>query len=216
MMNAMNSIKLHTSQETAQQELLELTNEGKAVRSITARFKNPARVATLNIPAAAWTAIESEPMNANYRSILMAVLDSAAKSLISKQLSAFSVWPSSIDAGTFAPAALLDEATGANSDWMTKEEIEQAWRDSATRAKWAKSPSYASNPAFRRAVTHYEQLVCKMAGKTTSYTPEDLDLILAKMDAADLATELGSFVTRRIEAIKNKPQRIEVIDTNLL
>lgn len=212
----MNAIKIHTSQETAQQELLELVNSGKNVRSITARFKNPARFATLNIPAAAWQQVETEPMNANYRQILLAVLDSAAKSIISKQLQQFSVWPTSLDAGMFASAALLDEATGANSDWMTKEEIEQAWRDSATRAKWVKSPNYASNPAFRRAVGHYEALITKMAGKTSSYTPEDLDLILAKMEPADLGTELGSFITRRIEAIKNRPQRLEVVDTNLL
>lgn len=215
-MTTANQIKVNTSQELAINEAAQQGIDGTVTRAIVARFKNPARAAYLNIPATAWHNLSASGVPENYRAILEAVLDSAAKAIISKQLSSYSVWPSTLDAGLFCEAALIDEATGANSDWMNKEELEQAWRNSATRAKWVKSPNYAANAAFRKAVAHYESLITKMAGKTSSYTPQDLDLILAKMEPSDLTTDFGSFIVRRIEAIKNRPNRVEVVDMDML
>lgn len=209
-------LKIHTSQELAQAELAEELLNGNKRRMIVARFKNPSRAAFINVPSAAWQRIEEDVTNTNYRQILLAVLDTAAKSIISKQLATYSVWPSSMDAAYFAEAGMIDEATGANSEWLTKEEIEQAWKDSATRKKWVTSPNYTANSAFRKAVAHYESLITKMAGKTSSYTPADLDLILAKMAPEDLPTELGSFITRRIDAIRNRPAKTEEVDVDLL
>lgn len=184
-------------------------------RLIVSRFKNPARTAALAIPDTAWRDLEREAISTAYRSILEAVLDNAAKTILSKHLNSYTVWPTELDSGYFAPSALLDEATGANSEWMTKDEIEQAWRASETRKAWVTSPNYQANQAFRKAVAHYEALILKLAGKTSAYTPNDLDLILAKMKESDLTTELGFFVVRRVDALKNKPAPAEV-DCDLL
>lgn len=211
-----NAIIIHTTQATATQEAMEQAASGQQTRSITARFKNPARAAHLNIPAGAWANLAASGTPDNYRPILEAVLESAAKSLISKHLSQTTYWPSSLDAALFSEASLLDEATGANSDWMSKDEIEAAWRESATRKAWVSSPNYSANQAFRKAVAHYENLVSRLAGKTSQYTPNELDLILAKLKAEDISTELGSFIVRRVDAIKNRPQRSAEVNTDLL
>lgn len=184
-------------------------------RLVIARFKQPARVAAICVPDTAWRNLETSNVPEEYRAILGAVLDNAAKRILSVHLSAFSLWPSTIDKAYFAPAALLDEATGANSEWMSKEEIESAWRESATRKAWVTSANYSANQAFRKAVAHYEALICKLAGKTSAYSPTDLDLILAKIKDTDLSTELGAFIVRRVDALKNKPAPVEV-DCDLL
>jgi hypothetical protein len=185
-------------------------------RVITARFKNPARSATIAIPATPWSNLEAAEVPTQYRAILEAVLDSAAKTILSKHLSAFSLWPSEIDTAFYCEAALIEEATGANSDWLNKEELDAAWRASATRKAWVTSPNYQANAAFRKAVAHYESLILKLAGKTSQYQPSDLDLILAKLKDEDLTTELGSFVVRRIDGIKNRPVVSNEVNLDLL
>jgi hypothetical protein len=209
MMNSINSLNSAS---------LKINTLGHAIpeageRTVTARFKNPTRMASIAVPDTAWHAVTLAPVQ--YREVLIAVLDNAAKRILSKQLAAFSVWPSTIDSGYFCEAALLEEASGANSEWMGKDELETAWRDSETRKAWVSSPNYAGNIAFRKAVAHYETLILKLAGKSSQYTPADMDLILAKLKDSDVGTELGAFVVRRIEALRNKPTPVG-IDCDLL
>jgi len=183
-------------------------------RVIIARFKAPARTAAICIPDTAWANVTTNAP-AQYREILLAVLDNAAKTILNRHLNSFSCWPVDIDTAYYCEQALLEEATGSNSEWLSKEQIEAAWQESATRKAWITSSNYASNAAFRKAVAHYESLITKLAGKTSAYQPSDLDLILAKIKPEDLTTELGGFVVRRIEALRNKPAPAEV-DCDLL
>lgn len=205
-MDNLNTITIHTTPTSA----TATANE----RAITARFKNPARSATIVISATPWDDLSNVPEQ--YRPILDAVLETAAKSIISKHLNAFSLWPSTIDAGYFAPAAILDEATSANNQWLSKEELETAWKTSATRQQWVSRDDYKTSQAFRKAVAHYEEQVLKLSGKTSQFDPADLDLILAKMKPEDLSTEFGAFVVRRVEAIRNRPVKPREANTHLL
>jgi hypothetical protein len=104
----------------------------------------------------------------------------------------------------------MSEAVGGASDWMSKEELTAAWERSATRAKFTQNPRYAGDINYRKAVNAYTDMVLKLAGKTTVYKPEECDKIIAKMDASDLDTEFGAFVVRRLEQIRNKPQKQEL------
>ena len=183
-------------------------------RIVTASFKGPARTATIAVPLAIWADLETVPEQ--YRAILDAVLETAVRSILSKHLKAYSLWPSTLDAGYFARDAILDEATGANSVWLSKEELESAWRESATRKEWVSRETFKTSAALRKAVAHYEELVLKLAGKTSQFSPTDLDLILAKLRDEDYSTELGSFIVRRVEAIKNRPAKTNDADVNLL
>ena len=172
-------------------------------RIITARFKNPARSATVCIPAAPFTALAVVPDA--YRGLLDAILEKAARDILSQYLAGFSAWPTTIPADRFTNDALLEQASGSNTNWMSKDELEAAWKASATRRAFYGDARFGANPAYRKAVGKFEELVLKMAAKNAAYQPEELDKILAKIHDDDLAGEFGMFVVRRIEQIRNKP-----------
>lgn len=183
-------------------------------RLIIVRFKNPARAAAIAIPAEPWERMKRE-VPAAYAGLLDAVLEKAAKDILSATLSSFTAWPSEIGADRFTFDALMEQAAGSNSGWLSKEELEAAWKASATRKAFYGDARFGSNPAYRKAVAKFEELVLKMAAKNAAYQPEELDKILAKLHDDDLNGEFGLFVVRRIEQIRNKPQAA-TIDLDVL
>ena len=201
----MNTITIHRSPEAAMPTADE--------RIITARFKNPARSATICIPVEPFNSLASVPEA--YRGLLDAILEKAARDILSAYLGGFTQWPTTITADRFTHDALLECASGANSNWLSKEELEAAWKASATRKAFYGDARFGSNPAYRKAVGKFEELVLKMAAKNAAYREEELDKILAKLDDEDLTSEFGTFIVRRIEQIRNKPMTAEV-DLDLL
>lgn len=183
-------------------------------RAITARFRNPSRSATVVISNDAWTTMASQ-VPATYASLLGAVLETAAKSILSRRLESMSIWPSTIDSAILTPDAILSEASGANTEWLTREELTAAWEASATRQAFITNPAYNSNKAYRQAVDMFKELILKLAGKTSQYQESELDKILAKMNEADFETEFGGFIIKRVEALKNKPAK-SAIDLDIL
>jgi hypothetical protein len=209
MENATNAtIVLHTSIDSA--ALLTQGNE----RLIVCRFKNPARAIAANIPNDAWQQMESAVDNLQYRSLLDAVLIEAAKSILSNYY--LNIWDnnkvtvSSIPAHLINADAIIEEASGNNSDWMTKDELTNAWKESATRNAVYNQQRYATDKAYQRAYTRFEEMILKLAGKTSTYQPDELDVILAKIADDDLNTQFGLFVMRRIEALRNKPIKADI------
>lgn len=186
------------------------TNE----RLIIVRFKNPARSAAIAIQADPWERMKREVPMA-YAGLLDAVLEKAAKDILSATLSSFTTWPSEIVADRFTFDALMEQASGSNSGWLSKEELASAWKASATRRAFYGDVRFGSNPAYRKAVAKFEELILKMAAKNASYKEEELDKILAKIADEDLTGEFGTFIVRRIEQIRNKPMAAEV-DLDLL
>ena len=173
-------------------------------RLIIVRFKNPARAAAIAVPAEPWERMKREVPMA-YAGLLDAVLEKAAKDILSATLSSFTTWPSEIDAMRFTFDALMEQAAGSNSGWLSKEELASAWKASATRKAFYGDARFGTNPAYRKAVGKFEELVMKMAAKNAAYREEDLDKILAKLADEDLTSEFGTFIVRRIEQIRNKP-----------
>ena len=186
------------------------TNE----RIIIVRFKNPARSAAIAIPSEPWSTMRAEVPEA-YAGLLDAVLEKAAKDILAATLSSFTTWPSDIDAMRFTLDALMEQASGSNTGWLSKEELAAAWKASATRRAFYGDARFSSNPAYRKAVAKFEELILKMAAKNAAYKEEELDKILAKLDDEDLSSEFGTFIVRRIEQIRNKPMNAEV-DLDLL
>ena len=183
-------------------------------RLIIVRFKNPARSAAIAIPAEPWERMKLEVPLA-YAGLLDAVLEKAAKDILSATLSGFTTWPSEIAADRFTFDALMEQASGSNSGWLSKEELAAAWKVSATRKAFYGDARFGTNPAYRKAVGKFEELILKMAAKNAAYREEELDKILAKIADEDLTGEFGTFVVRRIEQIRNKPMAAEV-DLDLL
>ena len=187
---------------------------GANERLIIVRFKNPARAAAIAIPSEPWHTMRAEVPDA-YAGLLDAVLEKAAKDILSATLSSFTTWPTEIGADRFTLDSLMEQASGSNTGWLSKEELTAAWKASATRRAFYGDARFSSNPAYRKAVAKFEELVLKMAAKNAAYKEEELDKILAKLDDEDLSSEFGTFIVRRIEQIRNKPMNAEV-DLDLL
>lgn len=179
-----------------------------AQRTILTRFRNPSRTFAVNISNDAWTRIAH--IDATYKPLLEAVLYSAAQAILARFINNAGMTPSTIPAHLLSNDAILEEANGNNSEWLTKDELTEAWKASATRAAIYNQSRYANEPAYRRAFTRFEEMILKLAGKTSTYEEKELDTMLAKLADADLGTAFGMFVVRRIEALRNKPQKIEI------
>lgn len=177
-------------------------------RLIIVRFKNPARAAAIAIPAEPWERMKAEVPPA-YAGLLDAVLEKAAKDILAATLNSFTTWPTEIGADRFTFDALMEQASGSNTGWLNKEELAAAWKASATRKAFYGDARFSSNPAYRKAVGKFEELILKMAAKNAAYREEELDKILAKIADGDLTGEFGTFIVRRIEQIRNKPMMAE-------
>jgi hypothetical protein len=205
------NVSLFSSRESARFAWAALSYaEAANKRMIECSFRAPARYAACIVPADAWKRMAAAVNDASYKSLLDAVLDKAAKSILSARIESMSVFPSEIDDSIFSADAILNEAVGSNSEWLSKEELTQLWEKSSTRIKYVQSARYASDAHYRKAVNMFTDMILKLAGKTTSFTAEECDKILAKLSPEDMDTELGAFIVRRLEQIRNKPQRAEI------
>ena len=111
---------------------------------------------------------------AAYAGLLDAVLEKAAKDILSTTLASFTSWPTEIGADRFTFDALMEQASGSNSGWMNKEELAAAWKASATRRAFYGDARFSSNSAYRKAVGKFEELILKMAAKNAENAKERL------------------------------------------
>lgn len=174
-------------------------------RTIVTRWKNPVRIAAINISNAPWSEMSQE-VPEKYSQLLAAILEDNAKATLKAYCESFTAIPTTIDATKFESAALIEFATSRASEWIAKEQLQILWNQSATRKRLVESPRYAQEKAYRVAVNAYSELVLKFSGRTSRFEDRELDQVLAKMSEEDLTTELGSFIIRRVETLKNKPQ----------
>ena len=210
----MNAATIATVATYTDREACALTAKSNE-RTISQRWKNPARSVSVNIPATPWDQMALE-IPETYRPVISAVLESAAKSILKRHVEAYSSLPSQLPANIFSFDALMTEAQEGNSDWMTKEELQSAWEQSTTRRMFISNPNYAQNAGYRKAVAYYSDLILKLAGKTSSYKPDELDIIVAKLNEQDAHTELGAFICKRVEQLRNKPARSNDVNIDLL
>jgi hypothetical protein len=186
------------------------TNE----RVIPVRWKSPARSIWATIPNAAFVAATAE-CPAAYEALIHAVLEDSAKRIIRRHYENSNFSNTVIADACFTRDALIEEATSSHTDWLTKDELTALWEKSATRARIINDARYRTSTEYRRVANHFSDLVLKFAGKTSQFTPRELDAVLAKLNDEDLSSELGAFIIRRVEAIRNKPQA-EALDLDLL
>ena len=180
-------------------------------RMITITQRNPSRIAGVAVPANAWEDVSSSLGAASpYVPLLHAVLDTAAKAILTRRIGDMQIFPTNIQTDIFSADAILSEAASGNTDWLSKEELTSAWENSATRAKFINDPRYATNKNYRIAVDKFKELIIKLAGKTSAYSPSELDSMIVKLSPADHNTEFGAFVLRRIQALQNKSARDEI------
>lgn len=185
-------------------------------KTIKQGFKNPARAAFVNVPSEAWDKLRNSGIPDQYASLLDAVLVTAAKSIIKRAVDNLSgAIPATMPAHWFAADAILEEATATNNGMMSKAELEDAWQQSETRKRIMGSERYRTSREYRIAANAYADLILGLTARKPDYKDDDLDKMIAKLDEADLDTDFGAFVLRRVDAIKNKPAK-PAFDLDLL
>lgn len=178
-------------------------------RVIVVRWKSPVRVVAVTIPNDAFVQSSNECPKA-YEALIHAVLEDSAKSIIRRHCESGTFTATSISNAAFSAAALIENATTTHTDWLSKEELQELWSKSATRARLIGDARYATSTEYRRAVNYFAETVLKFSGKTSQFKERELDAVLAKLDETDLVSELGAFIVRRVEAIKNKPVTADI------
>jgi hypothetical protein len=201
----MSTLQIYSGENPAQSaRVVRQDNE----KTITVAMRNPARQYAVNVPDGAWNAISAVPEQ--YKAIIEATLVEAAKSLIAGYIKEHASKPSTIPAIRVSTEAILEAASNTASGGFTKETLEQAWKESATRKAMVGKPAYKESQAYRRSFAGFEELILKLTGRNTSYTPKELDAILAKLADDDLETDFGLWVVRRVERMRNKPASAEI------
>lgn len=200
--NATSSDAISISTDAASAKALQQPGES----IVTVTWRNPARTAAINLPAAVAIAMNDKlsAVPEEFRSIISDSLTGAAKSILKSYCEAYSTIPSDIPASLLTLEEIIDGATTASGGWMPAEELQRAWEQSATRKQWVvdRADLYRSNREFRRQVNDYAEQLLKLAGKRSQYTEQQLDKLLAKLAEPDLDTELGEFVVRRVKGLK--------------
>ena len=181
-------------------------------KTISVKFNNPVRKYWVQIEPAQWTGLDTVPEQ--FRPIVDIALDNAAKNLFANYLKAFSTMPSTMPGHILAESEILDAASNDSASWLSKEELEQAWKASATRKRIIDTDKYQKSAEYRKVANLYAELVLKLSGTRISIEPDKLDWILAKMEGDDLSTDFGIFVVKRIQKLKMKPpvEKVENLD----
>lgn len=114
----------------------------------------------------------------------------------------------------FSRVALTEAFLSRNDQWLTSEQCEAMFLESATWKKFAARADFATPVIFKQA-TQYKELIIKCAAKTAHYPAATRDAILAKMEEADMETDLGAFVAKRFAQMAKKDV-VELLDLGAL
>lgn len=183
-------------------------------KTISVKFNNPVRKYWVQIEPAQWTDLDTVPEQ--FRAVVDIALDNAAKSIFNNYLKAFSVIPSSMPDHILAESEILDAASNDSASWLSKEELEQAWKASATRKRIIDTDKYTKSAEYRKVANMYSELVLKLSGNRVNIELDKLDWIIAKMESEDFQTEFGIFVAKRVQKLKMKPQPTKVENLDII
>ncbi len=183
-----------------------ITTEGERV--ISGKLNNPVRKYFISIDATPWNNIKAS-IPEQYKELVSAVLDKTARDILLDAVRNSTATPGELPADWFTEANLLDRATNGASDWLSKEELEEAWKTSETRKRIIETENYKNNHSYRKTANAFAEMVLKLSGKTTFLEEKYQDWILSKLSETDLETEFGTFVTMRISRMKGREKKAE-------
>jgi len=186
----------------------------EGLKTIFARINNPTRKFWVQIQPTAWAEIQDAPEQ--YRAVIEAALDNAAKQILTDYVKAYTVSPSELPAHIFSAESILDRAGDNDSAWLSKEELETSWKESDTRKRIIETQKYKDSAEYRRVANLYAEYILKLSGKRADIPRDKLDWILAKIEDTDLESEFGLFVSRRIAQLKTRKEVNKEIDLDLI
>lgn len=200
----MNTLHLYTTLEAAR--LTAAPTEAQITYQTKAKETRKTAIINLTLP-------DTSAVPSQFRPLVEASLQATAKAILARILSTGSVWPTEIDAAYFAHAALISGAMPSN--WVKSDDLKTWWSQSATLTAWQSRADWATNKALRRQVEEFSELVLKLSAKNATLTETQAERVLSKLQDADLSSDEGEFIARRIEQILSKAQEMPA-DTDLL
>jgi hypothetical protein len=186
----------------------------EALKTVFGRINNPTRKYWVQIPDTAWADIQNAPEQ--YRAVIEAALDNAAKEILLAYVKAYTIVPAELPSHIFSSENIIDAAGNNDSSWLSKEELETAWKESDTRKRIIENNKYKESAEYRKVANLYADYVLKLSGKRADIPADKLDWILAKIEDSDLSGEFGIFVTKRISALKMKKVEKKEMDLDLI
>lgn len=140
-----------------------------------------------------------EQFRALVESCLMGAAESVLKEFVNESPNNYQ-----IAANLFDRPQLVESFLTSADSWMTKTALELAFVGSATWKRISSRSEFASNATYQTAANAYKESILKLAAKPTHLPADTRDQIIAKMEADDLGTEMGSFILRRFEQMSKK------------
>lgn len=140
----------------------------------------------------------------SFRALVESVLLSSAESVLKGYCDGNKL-ATEVDSSLFdRPNLIQVSIEGAKSDWLGKEELELAFTASATWKRIASKPEFTGNKAYQAAANRFKDTILKLSGKATQLDADLCDVVLSKIEDADLETRFGEFVVSRLQVLKNK------------
>lgn len=203
------SLPLHTSMDAA------LSTAGIGQRVVSKTWKETAnqkrKERHVVVPAECVTAPElaATPFRALVESALMSAAETVLRDWVNQEGDSCFEIPSE---QLFRPN--LIEAFMGRDSWLSKEALDLAFTQSATWQRIVSRAEFKQNKQYQKAANLFKDSILKLSGKNTSLKPELCDALIVKLDDADLNTEFGAFVLKRLNQIKNRS--IEEFDLSAL
>jgi hypothetical protein len=155
----------------------------------------------------------SSEVSDTFRALVNSALQSAAVSVLETEMkqnqnnTQLPLWK-------FERPALIEAFLGGDS-WMTKEELEKAWDSSESWKKLVSNPKYSSNAIYKQQANMLRENMLKLAGKATKFSADACDKLIVRIVDEDAETEVGSFLLKRLIALKTEAQNA-VVDFDAL
>lgn len=203
------SLQLHSSLDAA----LSLAGIGQRVVSKawkeTAQQRRKERHVIVPMECVTAPELASTPFRALVESALMSAAETVLRDWVNQEGDSCFEIPSE----QFFRPNLIEAFMGRDS-WLSKEALDLAFTQSATWQRIVSRAEFKQNKSYQKAANLFKDSILKLSGKNTSLKPELCDALIVKLDDADLNTEFGAFVLKRLNQIKNRS--VEEFDLSAL
>lgn len=197
----MSSIRIHTTIESAKAILAVGEIQVSAKWNETSKQKKMER--SVNLPFNCLKAPELE--GTGFRPLVECILERAAESVL-KEFVNENPNTMEIDESLFTRENLSESFMSSGDSWLTKQELEIGFTQSATWKRITSRPEFTSNATYKAQAEKFKDAILKLTGKAVQMEPDQCDKILVKLEDSDLATGFGAFVVKRLTQLKNKPR----------
>lgn len=192
-------LTLHTSVSSA------IALAGIGQRVITKSWKQTAnqtskeRSVILNAECITAPELEGTP----FRALVESALQSAAETALRDHVNAEGDQCFEAPAELFFRPNLIEIFMG-REQWLSKEALDIGFSASATWKRISSRPEFRTNAQYKKQAELFKSNILKLSGKSAQMAPEICDILMAKLEDADLQTEFGAFVVKRLGQLKQK------------